>query len=136
MKSIDEFITRFEAVAEDEETYSKGLLEDGWQVAFLNLTPERENEIWEGRKQTSKEAEERAQDCRNVAEWLRRAKKYTGWIPVSERLPEENGRYLCSYKYKEGECIDFGSFKDGTWYVKGAVAWMPLPEPYKAESED
>ena len=63
-------------------------------------------------------------------------KAKTGWIPVSERLPKENERCLCSYKDEEGECIDFGLFKDGAWYVKGVVAWMPLPEPYKAESEE
>lgn len=54
----------------------------------------------------------------------------TRWIPVSERLPED-GRYLCDY----GDCIDFGQIHNGKWYVDGVIAWMPLPQPYKEESE-
>lgn len=61
------------------------------------------------------------------------------WIPVSERLPEEDGRYLCTYKndaYGDGICIDFGLYEDGEWYVSGAIAWMPLPERYEEGEED
>lgn len=53
------------------------------------------------------------------------------WIPVSEP-PKEEGRYICDY----GCCIDFGSYHDGHWYIQGAVAYMPLPQPYKEESEE
>ena len=52
------------------------------------------------------------------------------WTPVSKRLPDD-GRYLCDY----GDCIDFGKIHNGKWFVDGVIAWMPLPEPYKAESE-
>ena len=60
------------------------------------------------------------------------------WIPVSERLPQKRGFYLVSTT----DCITIMEFIDGwtsqniglcNWYVK---AWMPLPKPYKAESED
>ena len=59
------------------------------------------------------------------------------WIPVSERLPEKSGFYLVSTT----DCITIMEFSNGwisqnigscNWYVK---AWMPLPEPYKTESE-
>ncbi|MBO7732910.1 MAG: hypothetical protein J6S67_10165 [Methanobrevibacter sp.] len=59
------------------------------------------------------------------------------WIPVSERLPKNRGFYLVSTT----DCITIMEFISG-WisqniglcngYVK---AWMPLPQPYKAESE-
>ena len=61
------------------------------------------------------------------------------WIPVTERLPEEDGRYLCAYKndaYGDGICIDFGLYEDGEWYVSGAIAWMPLPKPYEEGAEE
>ena len=72
------------------------------------------------------------------------------WIPVGERLPEENGQYLITVKYKpeadyENIYAEHGEWIDGRWdmfcfghcgEVEGIVAWMPLPEPYKAESED
>lgn len=57
----------------------------------------------------------------------------TRWIPVSEK-PQE-GRYLCTFEHYDGKCIDFGSFDGEKWYIK-PIAYMPLPEPYKAESED
>ena len=66
-----------------------------------------------------------------------------GWIPCSERLPEENkdGWTHLILSIKTGEVI-FGfwhneemgfckHFRDGVCRVCGVIAWMPLPEPYK-----
>ena len=57
------------------------------------------------------------------------------WIPCSERLPDKEGRYLCTYFMSKGNVIDFGWFENGEWYICGCVAWMPLPEPYRGDSE-
>jgi hypothetical protein len=64
------------------------------------------------------------------------------WIPVSERLPEDSYAVLvwcperkniyCAYLEKEQWWI-FGAFVQIV--PNEVVAWMPLPEPYKAESE-
>ena len=75
------------------------------------------------------------------------------WIPVTERLPEEDREVLISYRYKKGEGdtshINIGITTYGTMYtgltkIKDCrppfeyfhlnyevIAWMPLPEPYK-----
>lgn len=65
---------------------------------------------------------------------------YSRWIPVSERYPEEEGEdYLV--------CYDDGTIRIRNLYFtvvdnepyfeygQGIVAWMPLPEPYKQETE-
>ena len=94
------------------------------------------------------------------------------WIPVSERLPEDNGWYQCTVIsdnlslimdlfYKSGKWLDnrridmyniydiygYGFIpekhklsyqeliSDFDW-TKNVVAWMPLPQPYKGESEE
>ena len=67
--------------------------------------------------------------------------EYSRWIPVSERLPEISGWYLVtgsrgaiSVRYWR-KAIP----QQGGSYWRGSVnpiAWMPLPEPYKAGSED
>lgn len=57
------------------------------------------------------------------------------WISVEEALPEKEGRYLCNYHYtmpnsdEECNCVDFGLFKDGKWYVANneVTHWMPIP---------
>ena len=57
------------------------------------------------------------------------------WISVDEGLPEKEGRYLCNYHHKfsnsddECDCVDFGLFKDGKWYVANneVTHWMPIP---------
>lgn len=63
------------------------------------------------------------------------------WIPVSERLPEESITVIGTTKlddiYKTELYDDCGEKK---WYANGnfdvpIVAWMPLPNPYKAEME-
>ena len=74
------------------------------------------------------------------------------WIPVSERLPEEDGQYLITVKYKhvndsyEDFYTEHGEWFDGGWdmfcfghcgEVEDIIAWMPLPTPYVSpESED
>ena len=66
------------------------------------------------------------------------------WIPVSERLPKEkDGAVLVTMPdntIKTARCSEFS----GEWYVgdmmgvggPDPLAWMPLPEPYKAGRED
>ena len=56
------------------------------------------------------------------------------WIPCSERLPEESGRYLLTDK--DGE-VRFGLFSVnyGMWWggANRPTAWAFLPKPYDAE---
>ena len=60
------------------------------------------------------------------------------WIPVSERLPEEEGLYLVSVKNDHKRRYSKTCWYMGRnhWFARQDVeAWMPLPEPYKTESE-
>ena len=71
------------------------------------------------------------------------AEEYNGgWIPCSERLPEENGMYLCtqnSYDLATNKNIirvstELVEFYNGKWRrAKNLVIthWQPLPEPFK-----
>jgi len=91
-----------------------------------------------------------AEEHRQLAEWLKELKqlreqvsnseKPNKWIPVSEKLPEEDGRFLtyienpynsqlsyimvCDYINKDW-CPDDDTASDNV------VAWMPLLESYK-----
>lgn len=65
------------------------------------------------------------------------------WIPVSEKMPEDGQNVLfcdidddimVGYHIKGRSNTHFS--QDGTFDdIKNVRAWMPLPEPYKAESE-
>ena len=73
------------------------------------------------------------------------ARKKDGWIPCSERLPENNGVYLVTIIFDIDETESrrdmtkayFCSQSKKWQYFSNdeVIAWMPLPEPYKAESE-
>lgn len=66
------------------------------------------------------------------------------WIPVTERLPEEEGEYLVTsvYQYYRDGRKTYKTTVD-RWSRNGAgkewvatsndahIAWMPFPEPYK-----
>jgi hypothetical protein len=72
------------------------------------------------------------------------------WIPVSEKLPEENdGKYypMLNVSTSYG-AVKWGFYRvrDKEWYIysemhgelikaedKEVIAWQPLPEPYKEE---
>ena len=70
------------------------------------------------------------------------------WIPVTERLPEDTLAKLVTTKIdfpaNKGFATDVANYIDGKWYFSRSrievcleiTAWMPLPEPYKEESED
>mgnify|MGYP001313598605 FL=1 len=78
-----------------------------------------------------------------------------GWIPVSERLPKENGHYLVTYhewtdgnylpKYDDTK-VKILRYQDAIFRLpvccdkqaeqdthREVLAWQPLPEPYKED---
>ena len=57
------------------------------------------------------------------------------WIPVTERLPEYGTEVVTINKDDEYEINHVIDEEDGEWFFDGAVAWMPLPEPWKGEQE-
>ena len=80
-----------------------------------------------------------AEKCRELAD----ERKKHEWIPCSERLPEESGKY-------EVTALDAGRLivtqvkwqpKLKSWNLTGAmaywkiIAWKPLPEPYTERSK-
>ena len=61
------------------------------------------------------------------------------WIPVSERMPEPRIDVWCNSDM--GQMVGYYDEYAETWYGRDyleliVTAWMPLPEPYKAESEE
>lgn len=62
------------------------------------------------------------------------------WIPVTERLPENTGRYLTgNIRANDEKCVFDLWFDCGEWYIDEnddefiykVTHWMPLPEPPK-----
>lgn len=68
---------------------------------------------------------------------------YSPWIPCTERLPEDgtwniwqSKRGELSVERYKADAIDH-FFPSGRFFqFENAIAWMPLPEPYRAESEE
>ena len=61
------------------------------------------------------------------------------WIPVTERLPEEDGTYIVCLE--DGSVFEYGyitNWYDDAWEYckKDIVAWMPRPEPYREEEQN
>lgn len=82
---------------------------------------------------------------------LAQDEKENGWIPVSERLPEKDGRYLVTFKNGIKVCmVGYGSCKrtvlgypighgwysleEAQYYAEDSIiAWRPIPNPMKED---
>jgi hypothetical protein len=62
------------------------------------------------------------------------SEKLNKWIPISKEAPEENGYYLTTTMFNQVYC----DYWNGVAFDRSetVIAWMPLPEPYKAEREE
>ena len=61
-----------------------------------------------------------------------------GWIPVEERLPEDDRMVLVTCQTKKGirsvnKAYCDGAFWHGSGSMSGVIAWRPLPDPYRPE---
>lgn len=93
-------------------------------------------------------------DAGNRAEEIIRKHMNDGWIPVQDKLPEddvdvlityadiddENYTDICittyGYAYLGGHKLDFKEWRSPFEYFKTnykIIAWCPLPEPYRPE---
>lgn len=90
----------------------------------------------------------RIDNCKPVTDESRVEYVETGWIPVTERLPEMPDPWWDRQEYlvctKEGVLLMLGWYDGWNCHgegnggivnreheMHGIVAWMPLPEPYK-----
>ena len=83
----------------------------------------------------------------NIAKDIIRKHMNDGWIPVEERLPENNKLVLVWARStaRGADEWSLGSYDNGFWALGSwggslvfpsqleAVAWRPLPEPYRPE---
>lgn len=78
-------------------------------------------------------------DMAKMAEKIIRKHMNDGWIPAKEK-PAEDGFYVATMSGvlvdQEEPFVGLAEFEDGEW-VDGddVIAWRPLPEPYRPESE-
>ena len=77
-----------------------------------------------------------ARGIENSIETIESIPEYSGWIPVSERLPEEWKMVLISYGL-EKPTVDSAQMWDSRflqpwydpYYFKDVTHWQPLPKP-------
>lgn len=119
---MDDLISRHAAIDAIVNTVSEIGLHDNSEVARYGATF-RQHEIID------------------IIEGIPSAQPEPRWIPVKELLPEKDGMYFVSISQSSGMekriYTDFYSHF-GIWQIFGkfVTAWMPLPEPYREETDD
>ena len=77
----------------------------------------------------------------NLAKQIIRKHMKDGWIPVEDRLPEDDSMVLVTCQTKKGirsvnRAYCDGAFWHGSGSMSGVIAWRPLPDPYRPERSD
>ena len=105
-----------------------------------------------GKKIAEEALDEYIYKGKTLREWVELLAQ-TRWIPVSERLPEDMQFVLMTirrmsrlYNHKPFITVGYISWNQTAWWCARdgdctlheieVIAWMPLPEIYKEESED
>lgn len=108
------------------------------QDVLSGLPPAQPEKVFVAEVKVS--GEELQQCVDRAVERLKEEVQTDRWIPVSERLPEKGKQVLCCNKHGSvftstityigsNRLVSFGQHHE-------VIAWMPLPEPYKAEREE
>lgn len=117
-----ELIQEFQTTEPDSDTISRAKAIEALDKRFDSIPMEQTSEILMLRK-----------DLRELPP----AQPAPHWIPVTERLPEENGEYLCQEKqgflYVDEWNGEYWECADSALGI--VTAWMSLPEPYKEATE-
>ena len=102
----------------------KKLIEKIW-----NIFSETYNNAFNFDEDESKLVERVMIDVQNAIE---EQPKIGGWIPCSERLPEEYGDYLVTYGFNDVDVkvVDVSSYSENGFEFINVIAWQPLPEAY------
>ena len=63
------------------------------------------------------------------------------WIPVTDRLPEDEEMKLVTCRTKKGILnVNRAYYMDGAWHgsgtMSGVIAWIELPEPYREDTDE
>lgn len=113
---------------------------DRCQLSLTMRTLNGENNICGCEGLTCDKCEEQANVM--LDEW-RKELNDNGWIPVEERLPEnevlccdECGHMLVGYIFKDEYSNTGYNAESDNESIQNVVAWMPLPTPYKKEKQD
>lgn len=122
-----EYLIRFNV----PEEAPMDLYEDGDEWRLYAVKELLEEEIY-------KAHQEGYEECKKDFNLEKKANN--GWIPCSERLPEEGTRVIACFKHglvTELKYKSAGIFEGINEYVAEVIdAWQPLPEPYREEQED
>lgn len=102
-----------------------------------------EPEVWSGKDEYAQGLNNQWHYDRNAIKALPSAQPEPHWIPCSERLPEESGRYLISVLDGVGRRTTVAPYQPRykAWTMTGrmaywkVIAWLPLPEPYIGEEK-
>lgn len=134
--TLDEAINHAEEVIEEQEKLAK---------RYDDASGYTRSHIESIRTSDAKQCIKCADEHQQLAEWLKELKQlreHTRWIPVSERLPEDNTRVLVTVKVenREPKVRSGYYYMDGHFHIdngdcwesrdKELLAWMPLPKPY------
>ena len=58
------------------------------------------------------------------------------WVLCSERLPDKDDDYLVTKVVSNISYVHILGFGNGRFYEDGAIAWMPLPKPYRGTDNE
>lgn len=115
--------------------------EKGEAYVQLYSDPDRVADVIAERAKKEKEVIERLAEYEDLEE-------KEGWIPITDRLPDNNGTEFDTVlisTVENGVQMGFYDDEDERWWFTCSdgsawsvtvTAWMPLPEPYKAGEQE